>query len=278
MILFIFEGKDDKTYFESIKRLFFPEKSDTFVCTYNSNIYSLYTKLQGHDTLHGMLEVNTVSVFKEILLEKGDETLKNIREDEVSEIYLFFDYDFQEKARTLEENNKRLSELLEYFTDETGRGKLYINYPMVESLRYTKQLPDNDYWQYTVTRQKCQEEKFKHQVHEFSSYGANLEYIILTIKSADDEARKQEKTDATKQNWQHLIVMNVSKSNYICNDKNEIPDEADNQKDIFDNQLSKYVETEECKVAILNAFPIFLFEYFGKKILEGTNIENSKTE
>ena len=275
MILLIFEGKDDKTYFESIKRLFFPEKSDTFVCTYNSNIYSLYAKLQEHDTLHGMLEVNTVSVFKEILLEKDDETLKDIREDEVSEIYLFFDYDFQENARTLEENNKRLSELLDYFTDETGTGKLYINYPMVESLRYTKQLPDNDYWQYTVSRQRCQEESFKHQVHEFSFYGANLGYIILAIKPADDEAKKQEKTDTAKRNWQHLIVMNVSKSNYICNNKNEIPDEADNQKDIFDNQLSKYVETEECKVAILNAFPIFLFEYFGRKI---ANIDNSKTQ
>ena len=132
MILFIFEGKIDKTYFESIKRLFFSEKSDTFICTYNSNIYSLYTKLNQHDTLNGMLEVNTVSVFKEILLEKGDDTLKDIREDEVSEIYLFFDYDFQENARTLEENNNRLSEMLKYFNDETASGKLYINYPMVE--------------------------------------------------------------------------------------------------------------------------------------------------
>ena len=122
MILFVFEGKDDKTYFESIKRLFFPAKSDTFVCTYNSNIYSLYTKLKSHDALNEMLEVDTVSVLKEILLEKGDETLKDIREDEVSEIYLFFDYDFQEDSRTLEENNNRLSELLDYFTDETGRG------------------------------------------------------------------------------------------------------------------------------------------------------------
>ena len=61
--------------------------------------------------------------------------------------------------------------------------------------------------------------------------------------------------------------MNVSKSNYICNNKNEIPDDTDSQKDIFDNQLSKFVGKEDCKVAILNAFPIFLFEYFGKKIV-----------
>ena len=51
MILFVFEGKDDKTYFESVKRLFFPEKSETFVCTYNSNIYSLYTKLKFEEQL-----------------------------------------------------------------------------------------------------------------------------------------------------------------------------------------------------------------------------------
>lgn len=269
MILFIFEGKDDKTYFESIKRLFFPEKSETFVCTYNSNIYSLYTKLKNHDALNGKLEVDTVSVFKEILTEKGDNTLKDIREDEVSEIYLFFDYDFQEKSRTLEENNKRLSEMLDYFTDETSNGKLYINYPMVESLRYTKELPDNDYWHYTVSRQKCQEDNFKHQVHEFSFYKSNLEYLVLTIKPADDETKIQQKTDSAKTNWLHLVTMNTSKANYICNDKNELPEEVNSQKEIYDNQLAKYVGTEECKVSILNAFPIFLFDYFGKKIVSG---------
>lgn len=269
MILFVFEGKDDKTYFESIKRLFFPAKSDTFVCTYNSNIYSLYTKLKSHDALNEMLEVDTVSVLKEILLEKGDETLKDIREDEVSEIYLFFDYDFQEDSRTLEENNNRLSELLDYFTDETGRGKLYINYPMVESLRYTQELPDNNYCQYAVTRQRCQEEKFKHQVHEFSFYKSNLEYLVLTIKPTDDDTKIQQKEYTVKANWLHLVTMNTSKANYICNDRNELPDEVNNQLDIFNSQLSKYVNTEECKVAILNAFPIFLFDYFGRKIVSG---------
>ena len=267
MILFVFEGRDDKTYFESIKRLFFPEKSDTFVCTYNSNIYSLYSKLKGHDVLNGLLEVDTVSVLKEILLEKGDHTLENIREDEVSEIYLFFDYDFQESGGTLEENNKKLQAMLNFFMDETGNGLLFINYPMVESLRYTKELPDNNYLTYTVTRKRCQEENFKHQVHEFSYYDGNLEYLILTVKPADDDERIREKINTIKMNWCHLVGMNVSKANYICNGKNEIPDEVNSQIDIFDNQLAKYVETEESKVAILNAFPIFLFDYFGKKIV-----------
>ena len=49
MILILFEGKNDKTYFESLKQLFFPEKLDTFVCTYNRNIYARDTKLREHD-------------------------------------------------------------------------------------------------------------------------------------------------------------------------------------------------------------------------------------
>ena len=139
---------------------------------------------------------------------------------------------------------------------------------MVESLRYTKELPDNDYWTYTVTRQKCHEVRFKNQVHEFSFYGGNLEYVIITFKPADDEEKKQEKIDNAKKNWKHLVVMNVSKANYICNGKIEVARESESQKNVFSGQLSKYVNTKECKVAILNAFPIFLFDYFGVKILD----------
>jgi len=266
MILFVFEGKDDKTYFESIKRLFFPEKSETIVCTYNSNIYSLYTKLMGHDAINELFEVGTVSVFKEILLAKGDETLKDIREDEVSEIYLFFDYDFQEKRHTLTENNHRLSKMLEYFTDETNKGKLYISYPMVESIRYTKELPDKAYWNYVVSRQMCKEKSFKQLVHEFSFYGSN-EYIVPNIKEKESAFLRQKKQAKAKQNWKYLVEMNISKANFICKGINKMPEFADEQKEIFEGQLSKYVNTTRCEVSILSAFPIFLFDYFGREIV-----------
>lgn len=35
--------------------------------------------------------------------------------------------------------------MLDYFSDETENGKLYINYPMIESLKYTKEIPDANY-------------------------------------------------------------------------------------------------------------------------------------
>ena len=97
--------------------------------------------------------------------------------------------------------------------------------------------------------------------------GGNLEYLILTIKPSDNEAKIQEKEKFIKKNWKFLVTMNTCKSNFICNGRNVIPDEVIEQKEVFDNQLAKYVNTEDCKVAILNAFPIFLFDYYGSKII-----------
>ena len=60
----------------------------------------------------------------------------------------FFDYDFQNSQLSLYEINRRVEEMLKLFDDETDNGKLYINYPMIESIRYTrdKYLKVRDNW------------------------------------------------------------------------------------------------------------------------------------
>ena len=67
-----------------------------------------------------------------------------------------------------------------------------------------------------------------------------------------------------KQNWEYLKEMNVGKANYLCKGKNSMPASKEDifQDKIFKSQLEQYVNTEDCKVAVLNAFPIFLFDYF----------------
>ena len=59
-----------------------------------------------------------------------------------------------------------------------------------------------------------------------------------------------------------LKYQNVCKANFIINNKNEMPKNKEdiNQRIIFDVQKNKYVVPEE-KVAILNSFPIFIYEY-----------------
>lgn len=249
MILFVFEGdKREPMLYRALESLFFPEKKDkTIVCSFGCNIYGLYRKIislgEGADI---------VSVLREHLESREDNPLRDITiSSKISEIYLFFDYEMHHKL-PLGEINSQLHEMLVMFNDETANGKLYINYPMVESIRHVKKLPDALYHQYTVPRDNCKD--FKRIVQEFSGY-VSLDFLTST---------REKHIKTTKQNWQHLIDMNVCKANYICHGANNYPGNKSDitQQNIFDSQLQKYVNTDGCSVAILNAFPIFLYDYF----------------
>lgn len=237
-ILFIFEGKKTEPYImQIIKELYFKNYKYVFI-SYCSNIQSLFNELNKDDDLDlvGLLKENET---KHPELEKK---LEKCNRDEFSEIYLFFDYDINLKTQ-----NEKIKEMLELFDDETGNGKLYINYPMVESIRYfKKELPDEYYYTYTTNLFIGKE--FKREAHNSSHY-KNLDFI--TSKNKNQES-----------NWKHIIDLNIKKANYICSDLNELPTEKTsiNQQTIFKNQLSKYVSKNE--ISILNSFPLFLYEYF----------------
>lgn len=260
MILFVFEGNRECPIFDSIQKLFFPKEIEPFICVYKSNIYSLYSHIKEYDLIGNQEEVNTVSVLNEILIEQGNHELSGIESSQVSEIFLFFDYDFHHKRGTLEENNAHLKELIEYFDEETGHGKLYINYPMVESLIYTKTLPDYNYLNYVVSRLQCS--AFKKQASEFSSYNS-FDHLLLSNNPKESEEKKNKRAKTAGRNWLHLIKMNVTKANYLCNDSNMLPTAKSDicQSLIYEAQLSKFVLTADSKVSVLNSFPIFLYEY-----------------
>ena len=248
MILFVFEGKQrEPQLYRAIESLFFPKETDAIVCSFENNIYELYRQIvqlgEGADI---------VSVLREKLDGREDNPLKNITASSAfAEIYLFFDYDLHHRL-PLEEINRRLREMLVMFDDETANGKLYINYPMIESIRHTKELPDADYYLYTVPRDQCGD--FKSIAHAFSHYGS-LDFLTDI---------RERRVEATKQNWLHLKEMNVCKANYICCGVNTYPTKKTDiaQQNIFEAQLQRCVNTDNCSVAILNAFPIFLYEYF----------------
>ena len=248
MILFVFEGKErEPQLYRAIESLFFPKETDVIVCSFENNIYELYRQIvqlgEGADI---------VSVLREQLDGREYNPLKDISASSAfAEIYLFFDYDLHH-CLPLDEINRQLREMLVMFDDETANGKLYINYPMIESIRHTKELPDADYYLYTIPKERCKD--FKRIAHDFSHYGS-LDFLTDT---------RERRVDATRRNWRHLKDMNVRKANYICCDANTYPTNKRDiaQQNIFEAQLQKYVDTDECSVAILNAFPIFLYDYF----------------
>ena len=272
MILFVFEGDRDTRVFNTLMSVFFPDLKESPICVYRSNIYSLYSKLKDYDPFNQLAhDGDTVSVLREILREKDDTTLEHVVSSDISEIYLFFDYDFQHKRGTLKENNECVRKMLAYFDNETDNGKLYIHYPMLESIRYTKELPDRNYGQYVVNREDCR--GFKTLANEFSAY-PSLDHICLPEKALSlSTAYRQKCWETICQNWKYLVQMNVRKAHSLCKEVEAFPVDKDliRQTDIYANQLRKHVNQESCRVSILNAFPLFLYDYFEKDKFDDKN-------
>ncbi len=240
MTLFVFEGaKREPNLFDSISELYDIDKG--IRCIYNGDILSLYNILRKDDgwDLFGLL--------KERLQKCKDPTLDKVSAFEIGQIYLFFDYDCQTSRAKLSALNENLEQMLRFFNEETEHGKLYINYPMVEAIRYTKTLPDAKYHTYTIECDKCKGKCFKSYAHNFSAY-KSLNFLS---------------NHNGRENWEHLKRQNVEKANFICNGELCFPKtKADIAQDrIFDSQLEKFVIPKN-EVSILSAFPVFLFDYF----------------
>jgi len=275
MILLVFEGeRREPEIFKTIEELFFDGRKDRIICSYGNNIYDLYETI----TEQGQLKderyyQDVVSVLKEKYRQDDHNPIHRIKDpSEVSETYLFFDYDIQnqnyERTLSFDDLNARISALLSFFTDETRNGKLYVSYPMIEALRYTKKLPDNGYHGYVFPLSDIKD--FKEEAHAFSYY-KNLDFVSFRFGkgsgevTASDIKRKPE----LWMNWISLIDQNTRKANFICNDDNSVPDKVDviSQKKIMDSQLKKYYPREV--ISILSAFPLFVFDYFGRIPQEG---------
>lgn len=242
MILFIFEGeKYEPHLYEGIKSLFFPKREDQVLCSFCSSIYTFYKRLKNDfDEYADVIDV--------IKIEKKNVDPTNIifkyKSSDFESIYLFFDYDFY--RGDLNKKNSEVIELLEYFNEETENGKLFISYPMIDSIQYTKELPDDQFHTYTVTRENSLGDIFKKKTKRFCHYRG---YAFL-----------KEET-----NWNHLIKQHVCKANLLTKDMLSWPEQKDDvdQAPLFEAQLEKHVNAKN-EVAILNAFPLFLYYYFPK--------------
>ena len=254
MILFVFEGKRrELDIFRTLEYLFFP-RGQAIVCSFENNIYELYRQLSSLGS-----GGDIVSILREKYENSPDSPFSpDTRSSDFSEIFLFFDYDFQNRNLTMEQMNKQISEMLELFNDETDNGLLYINYPMIEAIRYTKELPDSRFSDYCVSRTDCHNKGFKDMAQQFSAYGS-LDFIVIDFRRSPSE----KKVSIVKQNWALLERQNVVKANMICNGELDVPVDKGSisQQRIFESQLSKFIVPKN-EVSILSAFPIFNFNYF----------------
>ena len=104
MILFVFEGDErEPRLYRTLERLYFPKQNENIICSFGNNIYDLYNELQEYDG-----DGDIVALMRERLADRGDATLDGIRNSDISEIFLFFAYDFQNSQLSLDEINRRM--------------------------------------------------------------------------------------------------------------------------------------------------------------------------
>ena len=132
-ILACAEGeRAERNFFDNMGAAF---KLSYSFCCLRGNIYLLYAKMKEHD-----FNADVKSVLAELHPE-----YRELLDERFAYTYLIFDMDPHHTGRhddraidtVVRENCARLREMAEYFIDETDPsiGKLYVNYPMMESFR-----------------------------------------------------------------------------------------------------------------------------------------------
>ena len=139
--LLIVEGKHEKDELFWLMFRCFPELNIDIddVWIYGTNIYKLYediVKEYGNDWAKEEMDVDLPFVISK---KEHPETVY-YRKD-FTNIILVFDYERHDPAFSEE----KISEMQQCFEDSTDMGKLYLNYPMIESYLHLKSIPDVEY-------------------------------------------------------------------------------------------------------------------------------------
>jgi hypothetical protein len=234
-ILMVFEGqKSEPIIVNNLKQYFLNEQQNTIIyALYGNVIYDIYEKLNEDDFL------DVVLVLKEFAQNRLE--LANISRDDVSEIYLFFDHDGHSHLA----DQEKLEKMLQYFNDETDHGKLYVSYPMVEALKHLGK--DINFKELT------------------SVINDNSKYKQRVDREADNKFKQIR--NYTKEIWIEVIQFHAKKLGYIMKYEYEYLNQAIDQYEILEKQKEQYIDPNN-KVAVLGAFPIFLVDYYGYKIIE----------
>ena len=243
--LFIVEGaKRERNFVTKLSSLVDMPMEIFSVC---ANIHMLYGFLNGmgfnFNIIDALLSLNGVP-------ETDKEMLR--REGKFAYIYLIFDLDLQHYDISKIENVQRgledVVEMVRYFNDETDPtiGKMYVNYPTIESYRDCHTFFDEQYRYTTVDLDAiC---NYKKLVHE---RGLQLNLRQYTL-----------------QNFYSLALMNAYKANYIHSGSWEKPTYSDyitrtNQLTVA-NAEAKLILRDNV-IGVLNCSLFILIDYFGNK-------------
>jgi len=137
--LFIVEGNHEKNVLMKLLLKVFPEMSikEEDILIFGTNIYMLYTAI----VKEYEADWDTVDVDLAFLVSKMKGYESPLNKDDFNNIILIFDYERHDPSFSEE----KIGRLQRYFIDSTDVGKLFLNYPMIESYQHFVGWPGNEF-------------------------------------------------------------------------------------------------------------------------------------
>lgn len=232
-ILLIFEGQNtEDDYVTSLNKFFFNENV-VIKTAFCNDVYELYEEIVNDEFLDVFLLLKNIDHNKEIL--------GKYKSIDFSEIYLFFDFDGHDDKAT----DIKLESVIEHFIEETDMGKIYISYPMIESLKH---IPRKGIFKDLVV-------PARENIHYKNLVSKNIDKIYNHVR------------DYNRETWSYLITEHLKKMNFIIDNQYTLPDQRYSQIEIFQNQKEKYIDPDGT-IAVLNALPIFILDNYGLRLMK----------
>lgn len=230
-ILFICEGSSDEPKFlKLMMRKVFPQHKYE-IYSYNTTIHTLAAKLKKDYPDFDSGDTEIALILRDM---ETDEDKRNLLSGFFSDIILAFDFDAQHDNPDF----GMVKRMLSYYTESSDMGKLYINYPMMQSYRHLKRFPDQDFTTRTASPIGYKElVSNQSELGDLSKYGYDT-YIKIAI--------------------QHLI-----KVWYIITGENKIPTKEEylsiNWNTVYDKEMDLYSQYKN--VFVLNTLILSIIDY-----------------
>ena len=228
-ILLIVEGENDEVAF--VRQLLAKCNVDREceVYPYRCNIHVL-AQLLYHE--YPSFEEDEIDIQ---LVLKSVETKKHYREilsQTYQDVFLIYDFDPQDRHPHLD----TILRMLKYFDDSSNHGKMFINYPMMQSYKHFASLPDDTFASRLVSIDECR--CYKKNVGDMSGYTNIFDYSYVTFVS--------------------LIVHHLRKANLLLTGNYSIPSYEDYLKwegaEIYTRQCCCLSENERFFVLNTSVF------------------------
>lgn len=244
-ILVIVEGEADEVKF--LRSLFQNcyKKAEYKLYTYRTNIHVLAQELYNNYNDFDEDETDIRLVLASL---EQNASKRQLLLDKYTDVYMIFDFDPQHDHPHFD----TVKRMIKYFDDPTYQGKLYINYPMMQSYRHFLELPDNSFSERKVDM--TQIKNYKKIVGDESKYTDLNRYSYITFYS--------------------LAVHHLRKMNMILNFKYELPTKNDylgfDNAMVYDWQLEMLKSTgfvyvlNTCIFALVDFAPNKFFKYISQ--------------